>query len=169
MNADGGAEPVSSEHDKAPPENIVARSVRAFLIAPLIQNAVLWTIFITWMIVGTGGAVRIAFSSGFWLFAAGSLIVSYIVAGTLGVLVHVTCVKLGFWRLWQYLLAGFLAGAAPAVLWGLTIASQPSISRMTGLAIYFVPSALVVATVVWLMVFWRNPPVARAPDPDVFS
>lgn len=169
MNADGGAERASPEHDKARPENIVERSVRAFLVAPLIQNVVLWAIVMTWMIVGTGGTVKITFSSGFWLFAAGTLIVSYIIAGTLGVLVHVTCVKMGFWRLWHYLLAGFLAGAAPAVLWGLAVAGRPSISRMTGLAIYFVPSALVVAAVVWLMVFWRNPPVARAPNPDVFS
>jgi len=169
MNADGDPERASAGNDKAPPENIVQRSVRAFLVAPLIQNAVLWAIIMTWTIVGTVGAVKITFSIGFWLFAAGTLIVSYMIAGTLGVLVHVLCVKLGFWRLWHYLLAGFLAGTAPAALWGLAIASPPSVSRMTELALYFVPSALVVAAVVWLMVFWRNPPMALIPDHDVFS
>jgi len=169
MSADGGPERVAPNDGKARPEDIVGRSVRAFLVAPLVQNVALWAIVMTWTSVGTGGAVKLTFSSGFWLFAAGTLIVSYLIAATLGVLVHVICVKLGFWRLWHYLLAGFLAGAAPAVLWGLAVASPPSISRMMGLAIYFVPSALVVAAVVWLMVFWRNPPAARIPGPDVFS
>jgi hypothetical protein len=38
-----------------------------------------------------------------------------------------------------------------------------------GAAAYFVPSALVVAVVVWLMVFWRNPPAHSTADIDAFS
>jgi len=168
MSNDGVSGEAMRVGEAARPENIVDRSVRAFLVAPLIQNIVLWIILAVWMLVGAGGAIRFSFSTGFWWFAGGVLLVSYVIAATLGVLVHVMCVKLGLWKFRHYLLAGFLAGAIPAIVWGFAVTSQNPGYRALGAAAYFVPSALVVAVVVWLMVFWRNPPRSTA-DLDEFS
>jgi hypothetical protein len=169
MSDEGGSDQAVPVGAPAHPENIVDRSVRAFLVAPLIQNVVLWIIFAVWMLVGKGGAIRFSFSTGFWWFAGGVLLVSHVIAGTLGVLVHVMCIKLGFWKFRHYLLAGLLAGAIPAIVWGFAVTSQNPGYRALGAAAYFVPSALVVAVVVWLMVFWRNPSPRSTADLDAFS
>lgn len=169
MSGIGSAGQATPVGDAPRPENIVERSVRAFLVAPLIQNVVLWIVVAITMLVSNAGAVRFSFSTGFWWFAAGALIVSYLIAATLGVIVHVICVKLGLWRFWHYLLAGLLGGLIPAVLWGLTVSPSWALARVVAMGTYTVPSALVVAVVVWLMVFWRNPPARSAVDLDTFS
>jgi hypothetical protein len=162
----GQAAPVGAP---ARPQNIVERSIRAFLVAPLIQNVVLWIVVAVVALVGSDGAVRFSFSTGFWWFAGGALIVSYLIAATLGVIVHVICVKLGWWRFWHYVVAGLLGGIIPAALWGLTVSPSWALARFVAMGTYTVPSALVVAIVVWLMVFWRNPPARSASDLDTFS
>ena len=159
----------SRGREPARPQNIVDRSLRAFFVAPLVQTAAIWIAFAIIAVVNSGGDVKLTMSSGFWKFVAMGLVVSYVVAGTLGVATHVICVKLGFWRLWQYLLAGLLAGSIPLLLLGLALSGKAANARMIGLAVYSVPSALVVAVVVWLMVFWRNPPARSTADVDAFS
>jgi len=167
LGSSGQAMPVG---EAARPANVVERSVlRAFLVAPLIKNVVLWIVVAITMLVSTGGAVRFSFSTGFWWFAGGALIVSYLIAATLGVIVHVICVKLGFCRFRHYVVAGLLGGLIPAALWGLTVSPQWAFPRVVAMGTYTVPSALVVAIVVWLMVFWRNPPRRSTVDLDAFS
>jgi len=57
MSADGGPERVAPNDGKARPEDIVGRSVRAFLVAPLVQNVALWAIVMTWTSVGIVGVL----------------------------------------------------------------------------------------------------------------
>jgi hypothetical protein len=169
MSGPGGHGQAAPVGEAPRPENVVERSVRAFLVAPLIQNVVLWIVVAVTMLVSTNSAVRFSFSTGFWWFAAGALIVSYLIAATLGVIVHVICVKLGLWRFWHYVLAGLLGGLIPAALWGLTVSPEWAFARVVAMGTYTVPSALVIAIVVWLMVFWRNPPARSMANVDAFS
>jgi len=133
-------------------------------MAPLIQNVVLWAGLVIFMSASSGQQLPIKLDQGFLWFAGSALLVSYLIAATIGALAHVICVKLGFWRLWHYLLAGFIAGALMAVCWGLVLHGRPSAVGIFGPAAFLVPSALVVSLVVWLMVFWRNPPVRGGSD-----
>ena len=162
MDERTGPQDGPSARGRARPQDIVDRSLRAFFVAPLVQTAAIWIAFAIIAVVQSGGEVKLTMSSGFWKFVALGLIVSYVIAGMLGVATHVICVKLGFWRLWHYLLAGLLAGSIPPLLLGIALSGKAANARMIGLAVYSVPSALVVALVVWLMVFWRNPPPVKA-------
>jgi len=159
-----GADETAAVPQKMRPANVTERSVYAFLVAPLIQNVVLWAGIFVFVSVSTDRQLPIKLDQGFMWFVGGSLLVSYLIAATVGVIAHVLCVKLGFWRLWHYLLVGFLAGVLMALCWGLFITARPSAVGIFGPAAFFVPSAVVIALVVWLMVFWRNPPVGSGVD-----
>lgn len=169
MMAEAGPGQAASGSGRPRPERIIERSVHAFLVAPLVQNLVLWLVVLVWTTAVGGTGVRLTLSSAFWTFAAGMLIASYLISATLGVVAHVICVKLGLWRFWHYVLAGLLGGLIPAALWGLTVPSRWALARVAAMGLYTVPSALVVAVVVWLMVFWRNPPQRNTVDLNAFT
>jgi len=151
------------------PENVVSWSLLGLAVAPVVQSSLLWACVIAWATLVSGQELGASGPIGFWTIVGFGVIISYLVTATFGLATHVICYRLGFWRLWQYLLAGLLAGMLPAVLWGWLVAYQSVGERMLKMAVFTVPSAIVVSAVVWLFVFWRNPPPRSDVDLKAFS